>query len=94
MSLAADLIAMAVEVHAQDDDYVARRFGMLNAILVECGTIDGGESAGLREVLRMLRDAADGAVSMHDGAPDVAPVTIARMKRFSSAINSALKEIT
>ncbi len=89
---AADLIAMGVEVMAQDDDAVARRFGMLNAVIVDCGPDD--EASGLREVLRMLRDAADGAVSVHDGAPDVDAVTLARMRRFSAAMTAALREIT
>lgn len=90
---AADLIAMGVDVMSQDDDYLARPFRALFEI-IEGGdpTLDS-EAAGLREVVAMLRDAADSAIDAHDGAPDVDPVTIGRMRRFSGHLTAALKEI-
>ena len=94
MSLAATLIATGVEVASQDDDATSIRYAKLGHLLCECGSVDGGDEDGLREVVAMLRDAADGAREVHEGAPDVGPNTIARMRRFAAHMSAALKEIT
>lgn len=96
MSVAADLIATGVEVMADcAEDNNARAWSELRDLIIEAGGgTDGVTEVGLREVVMMLRDAADGAREAHEGAPDVGPNTIARMRRFAAHMSAALKEIT
>lgn len=99
MSAAADLIATGVEVMADcAEDNNARSWSELRDLIIEAGGgTDGVTEVGLREVVAMLRDAADGADGareVHEGAPDVGPNTIARMRRFAAHMSAALKEIT
>ena len=96
MSAAADLIATGVDVMADcSEDNDARAWSELHHLICEAGGgTDGVTEVGLREVVMMLRDAADGARDVHEGAPDVGPNTIARMRRFAAHMSAALKEIT
>ena len=81
---------MGVEVMAQDDE-CGREFTALDSLIRTAGP---DEASGVREILRMLRDATDGAVDVHTGDPGVSPSTVARMMRFSAAISAALAEVT
>jgi hypothetical protein len=93
---AADLIATGVDVMADSvDDNDSRAWSELADLIREAGGgTDEVTPVGLREVVMMLRDAADGAREVHEGAPDVGPNTIARMRRFAAHMSAALKEIT
>lgn len=87
--LAARLICMGVDVLSQDEE-TARAFDDLNDLLVYAG--NGDHEAGLREVLRMLADAADAACDAHCDDAEVGESFDAMMK-FASAIRAAKKEI-
>jgi hypothetical protein len=93
MSLAADLIATGVFVAAQDEECDLVVQG-LNELLRSEGDEHGAQEMMLRAVVAALRDAANGAIDVHDGAPDVSEVTLGRMRRFALAMSAALKEIS
>jgi hypothetical protein len=89
-SQAADLIASGVEVFAEDDEYSGRQFTELAALVANPGCYDSG--AGVREVVAMLRDAADSAIDVH--SPNgVDAETLRRMSRFSGFLSQALQEL-
>ncbi len=88
---AASLIAMGVEVMAdvEGDDPSVRRFAMLGDLIRE----EREEDTGLREVVRMLRDAADSAIDAHKNDKWLEVETMSRMSRFSGFLSQALQEI-
>ncbi len=86
----ADLIAMGVEVMAEDDE-VHRGFSQLHDLIVQWSGDASSEAAGVREVVRMLRDAADGAADIHTGDSCVEPGTVARLRAFSFKLNEAIE---
>jgi hypothetical protein len=97
---AADLIVMGVEVLGdcpEDESDLAVQcaaYDRLHDCIMDLGVgCHRTEIAGLVLILEMLQGGANAAADMHDGAPDVSPVTIARMRRFSAAMSAALKEI-
>lgn len=87
---AAELVAMGLKV-LTDIGEDRTMHGELHDLVQSSGRT---EADGVREVIAMLRDAADSAVSAHEGAPDVDMVTIGRLYRFSNALTKALKELT
>lgn len=87
---AADLIAMGIEVAADIDDSVrAEAYADLSLLIARPGL---EPDAGVREVVRMLRDAADSAIDAHQDDPNA--TSIARVKRFSGLLTLALAEIS
>ncbi len=84
---AADLIAMGVDVMSQDEE-VGRAYEGLRMLIADAGD---SEASGVREIVAMLRDAADSAADVHSDDPE--SETLARMRRFSKHLTSALEEI-
>jgi hypothetical protein len=92
VSLAASLIVSGIDVAADgQSDQCAYD---LTIALRSDGDSDAAREAMLVHIVAILRDAADGAREAHEGAPDVGPNTIARMRRFAAHMSAALKEIT
>jgi hypothetical protein len=88
---AADLICSHIEALSQDEE-TARAFDDLHDLICYAG--NGDEQSGLREVLRMLIDAADSAIDVHEGDETPDGNVIARMKRFSEAMRKAAFEVS
>ncbi len=85
---AADLIAMGVDVMSQDDE-ICRRFPELH-YLIEAIALDTSHASGVREIVAMLRDAADSAADVVD---DPESATLARIRRFSKLMTVAIEEL-
>lgn len=87
---------MAVEVHSDmGDDYDPEAVNSNSLLLCIVGVMgDGAPSEGVavREIVRMLRNAADGAADIHLGDPAYVR-EIAKLRTFSEHMTAALKVI-
>ena len=91
---AADLIAQSIEIGAESDwqSGPCRPYSELCDVLRS--ELVPSEAAGVREVLRMLRDSAQGAADVHDGTDDeLLQIDVARLRRFCAAIEAAMIEV-
>ncbi len=87
---AAQLIAMGVEVMADDPEYGARPFSTLSDLIVDAGGLsENVEAAGLREIVRMLQNAAESAIDAHGFDHP----SVVQCCRFRDCMIAALKEI-
>ncbi len=89
---AADLVAMGVEVMANDEEYACRPFCSLLSTIDDGTTLSGGPDTGVREVVRMLRDAASSAIVNHQ-THSTCIDDVVRTRRFLAHIEAALQEI-
>lgn len=84
----ADAICTGIDVFTQDTD-CARAFEDLGDLITYAG--NGDYPRGLREVLQMLIDAADGAADVHSG--DRHADVHERLVAFSAAIKAAWDQV-
>jgi hypothetical protein len=87
--VAARLICMGIDVLA--DTCEARAFDDLRDLLVYAG--GGDHERGLREVLRMLADAADSAIDVHEGDCETLGA-VERMTKFRDSVRLAMGDVT
>jgi hypothetical protein len=83
----ADIICSSIEIEA--DSNTARAFDDLKDLLCYAG--NGDMQRGLRELLRMMIDAADGAADVH--GEERFPAEHERLVAFSAAIKAASEQI-
>lgn len=84
----ADLIAMGVEVGADNDQ--GRAFDDLRDLIQYAG--NGDMPRGVREIVKMLADATEGAIDVHQNDSKLAE-TCARMRKFETLMRQALEAI-
>lgn len=82
---------MGVEVMADDEENDARAWSELRDLICEAGgACESAEAAGVREVVRMLRDAAESACDVHIADRNE---EVMRLRRFVGFLSQAMQEI-